>query len=68
MSTDIQSHTENQNSVERLYSSGSFCKMMGLVKVRKGEVHPLTCHEGTEGDQICSSTHSLTSAVDGVSG
>jgi hypothetical protein len=37
-------------SVERLYPSGSFCKIMGLVKVRKGEVHPITCHEGTEGD------------------
>jgi hypothetical protein len=50
VSTYTQSHTENQKSIERLYSSGPFCKMMGLVKARKGEVHPIACHEGTEGD------------------
>jgi hypothetical protein len=29
------------------------------------EVHPRTGHEGSEGEQMCSSTLSLTSALDG---
>jgi hypothetical protein len=52
VSTYLQSHAENQNLVERLYSSGSSCNMMELVKVRKGEVHPITCHEGTGGIRV----------------
>ena len=31
----------------------------------KGKVHPRTGHEGPEGEQRCSSTLSLTSALDG---
>jgi hypothetical protein len=34
----------------------------------KGKGHPITCHEGPEGEQRHSSTPSLTSAQDGVSG
>jgi hypothetical protein len=31
----------------------------------KGKFHPITFHEGTQGEQSISSTLSLTSAVDG---
>ena len=31
-----------------------------------GKFHPITCHEGTEGEWVTSSTLSLTSALDGV--
>ena len=31
----------------------------------KGKVHLITGHEGTEGERRYSSTHSLTSALDG---
>ena len=31
----------------------------------KGKVHPTTIHEGPEGEYRYSSTHSLTSAIDG---
>ena len=31
----------------------------------KGKVHPTACHEGPEGGQRCSSTFSLTSALNG---
>ena len=34
----------------------------------KGKVHPITGHEGPEGEKACSSTLSLTSALDGVGG
>jgi hypothetical protein len=34
----------------------------------KGKVHPRTGHEGPEGEQMYSSTLSLTSALDGVGG
>jgi hypothetical protein len=34
----------------------------------KGKVHPRTGHEGPEGEQRCTSTLSLTSALDGVGG
>jgi hypothetical protein len=34
----------------------------------KGNVHPRTGHEGQEGEQMYSSTPSLTSAIDGVGG
>ena len=34
----------------------------------KGKLHPLTYHEGTEGEKICRSSLSLTSALDGVGG
>ena len=37
---------------------------MKLVK-GKYKLHPITCHEGTEGEQRCSYTLSLISAVDG---
>ena len=39
----------------------------GTGKV-KGKFHPRTSHEGPEGEQRYSSTLSLTSALDGVSG
>ena len=32
----------------------------------KGQVHPITGHEGPEGDEMYSSTLSLTSALEGV--
>jgi len=32
----------------------------------KGKIHLITCHEGTEGKQIYSSTFPLTSALHGV--
>ena len=34
----------------------------------KGKVHPRTGHEGPEGEEVYSSTLSLISALDGVSG
>jgi len=34
----------------------------------KGKVHPITGHEGPEGEQRYSSTLSLTSALDGMGG
>jgi hypothetical protein len=34
----------------------------------KGKVRPRTGHEGLEGEQRCSCTLSLTSALDGVGG
>jgi len=34
----------------------------------KGKVHPLAGHEAPEGEQRYSTTVSLTSALDGVSG
>ena len=34
----------------------------------KGKGHPITGHEGPEGEQMCSSTLPLTSALDGVGG
>ena len=35
------------------------------IYIYKGKVHPITCHEGPEGEQRYSSTLSLTSALDG---
>jgi hypothetical protein len=35
------------------------------IMIHKGKVHPVTCDEGTEGEQICKSTLSLTSALGG---
>jgi hypothetical protein len=34
----------------------------------KGKVHPITGHESPEGEQVYSSTFSLTSTLDGVGG
>ena len=34
----------------------------------KGRGHPRTGHEGPEGEQVCSYTLPLTSALDGVDG
>jgi hypothetical protein len=42
------------------------CNVSAFVtSVIKDEVHPITCHEGTEGEQRYSSTPSLTSVLDG---
>ena len=47
------------------------CKILQLVKYEvttkgKGKGHPITDHEGTEGEQMCSSTLPSTSALDVV--
>jgi len=39
-----------------------------VTKNVKGEVHTLTCHEGTEEERVCICTLSLTSALDGMGG
>jgi hypothetical protein len=36
--------------------------------ISKGKDHPITCHEGPDGEQRYSSTLSLTSALVGVGG
>jgi hypothetical protein len=38
---------------------------IGRDDVDKVKVHPITCHEDTEGEYGCNSTLSLTSALDG---
>jgi hypothetical protein len=41
------------------------CTFWASVSTNLGKVHPTTCHEGPEREQRCSSTLSLTSALDG---
>jgi len=40
----------------------------GVQEKVKGKVHPRTGHESPKGEERCSSTLSLTSALDGVGG
>ena len=44
----------------------SHWKLISYKVKGKGKVHPRTGHEGPEGEWRYSSTHSLTSALDGV--
>jgi len=57
--------------ISRIYSALHSHKNLTLSTVNflilkcKGKVRPRTGHEGLEGEQICSSTLSLTSVLDG---
>jgi len=43
-----------------------YCTVKGKSKAQgKGKSHPITCHEGTEGEYIYGCTLALTSALDG---
>jgi hypothetical protein len=56
-------------SVEVLMINHKLCftllSMTGWFCCSEGKVHPITCHEGTEGEYKYSSTLSLTSVLDG---
>jgi hypothetical protein len=49
-------------------STHAYLKHQMVIGKTEGKVHPMASHECPEGEQRCSSTFSLTSALDGMGG